>query len=195
SPSQGERGSMWTCPKCRSEMDDSLRTCGACGTSSEAEEDPSCTRACKAGPSPDSPGSGWTTEPEDGFHEPPPEWVQCYWTNSRADAALMANHLESRGIIARPIQEPRALGSDAMYEVNGVLIRSKDLPRARRFLERIERRRARRQRPTEFPWDAFGVIGAFVLTIGLVTGLPIGAKIGEVMGWEQVCTGVGGGLG
>jgi hypothetical protein len=114
---------------------------------------------------------------------------------SPADAALMANYLEIRGIIARPIREPRVLGSQAIFEASGILIRPKDLPLARRLIERITSRRARRQRPAEFPWDSFSIIGLHVLLITSGAGGGIGALIGGSTDWEQVCIGVGGGFG
>src|SRR5262249_2558116 len=84
--SQGERRSMGTGPKGRSEVEDSRRICGSCGAASETEEDPHSPRAGAAKPVPDSSDSGSATEPEDAFDGPPLEWVQYYWTESEADA-------------------------------------------------------------------------------------------------------------
>src|SRR5262249_11146976 len=93
------------------------------------------------------------------------------------------------------MEEPRTLGAHAMTLVSFVLIRPKDVPRAQRLIARIERRRARRQRPAEFPWDAFIVVALFTVIIFAVLGAAIVGAIGKAIGWEQAGLVVGGGLG
>jgi hypothetical protein len=184
---------MWTCPKCRSQVDDSHGICGSCGSSPEGEEDPSRTRACKAGPFPDSPDSGSPLEFEDGVHGPPPEWIECYRTGNLADATLMAGYLRSHGINARMTRDNGAQWGYGCFEGDRVLVRAKDFSLARRLMERIKRRRARRQHPAESPRNAFDPL--FVFMFCFLGGFTIGVVIGQLTGWERVCAGVGAGFG
>jgi len=158
------------------------------------------TRAGGDGPIPDSPSFGSVAEPGDEFGGPPPEWVECYRTAGQADAAFFANYLESHGVVTRRIDEPGIFGTHAMTPVSMVLIRPKDLPLARSLIDRIERRRARRQRqrPAEYPWDTmakFAVVTFFTLILFAGLGAAIGDGIGGLIGWEQAGQVVGGGLG
>jgi hypothetical protein len=193
---EGEDNAMGTRSKFRSNEDDWPGSPRSRGISPEGQADRDDTRVGGDGPIPDSPGFGSVAEPGDEFGGPPPEWVECYWTSGQADAASFANYLESHGVVTRRIDEPRILGAHAMTLVSIVLIRPKDLPLARSLIDRIERRRARRQRqrPAEFPWDAFAFIALVTLTFFAGLGAAIGAGIGGLIGWEQAGV-VGGGLG
>jgi hypothetical protein len=181
--------------KFRSNADDRPGSRGARGVSSEGAGDHNDTRVGGDRRIQDSPGSGSVAEPGDEFGGPPPGWVECYTTAGQADAALFANYLESHGIITRVMEEPRILGTHAMTLVSFVVIRPKDVPRAQRLIARIERRRARRQRPAEFPWDKFAFVALFTLTFFAVLVAAIGDGIGGLIGWEQAGPVVGGGLG
>ena len=184
---------MWSCPNCRSKVDDSLEVCGSCGASRAGDEYPSLPDAGGVGSIPAVPGTDPVIEPQGDLRE----LVECYSTRDHTDAALMARYLEDRGIAVRLTREPRALTSQLMFEAGRVLIRPKDVPHASRLLRRIERRRARRgrlaARSAEYPWDGLAAIGALVLPICIVIGAMIGVKIGEWPDWDrQVCGIVGG---
>src|SRR5262249_7391615 len=181
--------------KFRSNADDRPGSRGARGVSSEGEVDDNDTRVGSDRRIQDSPGSGSVAEPGDEFGGPPPGWVECYTTAGQADAALFANHLESHGIITRVMEEHRILGTKAVTLFSFVLIRPKDVPRAQRLIARIERRRARRERPAEFPWDAFIVVALFTVILFAGLGAAICGAIGKAIGWEQAGLMVGGGLG
>jgi hypothetical protein len=181
--------------KFRSNADDRPEGRGSRDVPLEGEVDYNDTRVCGDRRIQDSPGSGSVAEPGDEFGGPPPGWVECYTTAGQADAALFANYLESHGIITRVMEEPRLLGAHAMTLVSFVLIRPKDVPRARRLIARIERRRARRQRPTESSWDGSIVVALAPASFLAALGTAIGDAIGKAMGWEQAGLVVGGGLG
>jgi hypothetical protein len=134
-------------------------------------------------------------EPEDELRRPPPEWIECYRTGDHAEAELLTGALNNRGIRARLNPEPRAVINQMLAQGNGVFVRAKDLRRARRLIEKIAKRRARRRGSTEFPWHAFAPIALLVFTIGIVAGSSIGHLIDETAGWDNVCLVIGGGLG
>jgi hypothetical protein len=180
--------------KRRPRAEDLLKGRGSRGRSPDGVAEHNDTGAGEDGPIPDAPGPGPAAELDEEFAGPPPEWVECYRAAGQADAALMADYLERHGITARLIQELRVI-SNVMIEVHGVLIRPKDIPRARRLTDRIERRRARRQRPAEFPWGEFTLIASFILIIGTLGGSALGGAIGGAVDRELAGQVVGGGLG
>ncbi len=185
---------MWSCPNCRSKVGDSLAVCGSCGASRAGDECPSRTHADAVGPSPAAPGTDPVIEPQGDLRE----LVECYSTRDQAEAALMAQYLEERGIATRLTREPRALTSQLTYEVGRVLIRPKDVPRAGRLMRRIERRRAQRERlaarSAEYPWDKLAAIGILVLPFCIVTGAMIAVQIGEWPDWGRLVCGIVGGM-
>jgi hypothetical protein len=192
----GNRGfDAWICPNCQSKVDDSFEVCSSCGAPRVGDQDPNPARPSAMGLVSDLPASDSVIDLKDERGGPPPEWTECYMTRDHADAALMIGHLKSRGISARLICEPRALTSQVLFDVSRVLVRAKDLPRARRFIERIARRRARRRGPTEFPWDVFVGIGVFALSACVPLGILIGDGIGWATCWGEVGRGIGVGLG
>ena len=141
-----------------------------------------------------APGTDPVVEPQGDLHE----LVECYSTRDQADATLMAQYLEDRGIATRLTEEPRALIGQLMYDVCRVLIRPKDIPRAGRLMRRIKRRRAQRERraapSAEYPWEMLAGIGVLVLTFCIVMSAMIGAQIGEWSDWGQLVCGIVGGM-
>jgi hypothetical protein len=184
---------MWTCPNCRSRVADSLGVCRSCAASRAGGECPSRTHAGAVGPIPAAPGTCPVVEAQGD----PRELVECYRTGDQADAALMARYLEERGIVTLLTPEPLALTSHLMHEVGRVLIRPKDVPRARRLLRRIERRRAQRERQAarsaEYPWDKLAALVVLVLPFCTATGVIIGAQLDEWLDWERSVYGIVGG--
>jgi hypothetical protein len=181
--------------KSRQRAEDLLEGRGSHGPSPEGVSERNDTGAGEDGPSPDAPGPGPPAELDEEFAGPPPEWIECYRAANQADAALMADYLERHGITTRLIQDLRMVTGQAMIEVHGVLIRTKDIPRERRLTDRIERRRARRQRPAEFPWGELSVIALFTLMVGAGVGSALGGAIGGAVDRELAGQVVGGGLG
>ncbi len=186
---------MWNCPKCESTVDDSLEICGSCGTPPGGKRGRSRTDASRVGTIPGSPDSDLARELDDEFGPPPSAWVEYYRNSDQTDVALMAQHLESHGIRTCQIQEHRLISGLAMLHISGILIREKDIPQANQFIERIMRRRAKRQRPKEFPWETFAPIGFIALTLCTVAGDLIGRGIGGGTDWELICKRLGGALG
>ncbi len=184
---------MWSCPNCRSKVDESVGVCGSCGTSRAGVECPSHTHAGAVRSIPAAPGTDPVIEPQGDL----PELVECFRARDQADAALMAQYLEERGIATHLTLEHQAFANQLMYEAGQVLIRPKDIPRAGRLMRRIQKRRAQRERraaqSAEYPWDKLAGVGVLVLPICILTGVTIGVQIGKWPDWEpRVCGTIGG---
>jgi hypothetical protein len=148
---------MWTCPKCRSRVDDAFEVCWSCGTSAEGEEDPTFARADDVGPAPDQPCKPAPKREDDlefEVAEPAPEIevVDCYWAGNPSEAMFLAGQLLQQGIPAAAdthnLQIVFAgffgLVPAGPYFGPRVRVLANDLPRARSWLAGFEERRAKR---------------------------------------------------
>ena len=188
-----ENNPMWSCPTCRSKVKETVGVCESCGTSRAGDECPSRTQAGAARPIPAAPGTDPDFEPQSDL----PELVECFSSRDQADAALMAQYLEERGIATRLMRDTQAVTGQLMYKFGRVLIRPKDIPRAGRLMRRIQKRRAQRERRSaesaEYPWEKLAAIGVLILPFCTVIGALIGVQVGDWPGWDRpVCGTIGG---
>src|SRR3954453_15240991 len=95
---------MWTCPGCRSRVDDAFEVCWSCGTTPDGIMDPDFVTADEAAPIEDPP-----TERDPGPEEllsdefvgtPLPGLVECYLARGTIEAKFVADRLMEQGIPA-----------------------------------------------------------------------------------------------
>src|SRR5262249_35829644 len=94
---------MWTCPKCRSKVDNSFDLCWSCGTTRDGIEDPTFVTADDAEPIPDEelPEATDFDDPLADFAGTPlPEIVECYTAANTIEAKFIADQLMEQGIPA-----------------------------------------------------------------------------------------------
>ena len=148
---------MWTCPKCRSEVEDSFEVCWSCGTSIDGVEDPSFVTADECEPILDE---DIAAEPmaEDVFADfggsPVPDLVNCYMASNTIEAKFIADRLMEQGIpaIAGKIDvnlvmggfQPRMWGHGP-----NVWVRTEDLDKARAWLGDYDRRQKERREQSD----------------------------------------------
>jgi hypothetical protein len=145
---------MWTCPKCRSKVDDDFEVCWACGTTPEGVEDPEFVTADDADPIEDPPTE---LDPEveellttDFEGAPLPDLVECYMARNTIEAKFIADRLMEQGIPALADKhdinmvmggvQPQMWGYGPR-----VRVRPEDLARALRWLQDYETRRRAKQ--------------------------------------------------
>jgi hypothetical protein len=140
---------MWTCPKCRTKVDESFEVCWSCGTTSGGVEDPSFVIADEAEPIEDPPvdlGPG-VDDPTDDFAGTPwPELVECYMAANTIEAKFVADRLAEEAIpaIADRHDINMVMGGlkPQMWGYGPkVRVRPEDLPRALAWLETYKGRR------------------------------------------------------
>ncbi len=141
---------MWTCPKCRSKVDDDFEVCWSCGTTPDGVEDPTFLTADEIEPIANPP---LEIDPKldeilgDEFGDAPlPDLVDCYLAGSTIEAKFIADRLIEQGIPA--IADSHDLGSmlggfQPQLWGNGprVRVRPDDLNRAMAWIQDYERRR------------------------------------------------------
>jgi hypothetical protein len=138
---------MWTCPKCRSRVDDSSEVCWSCGTTPDGVEDPDFVTADEAEPIEDEPlpeGSEVDDPLADFAGTPLPDLVGCYIASNPTEAKFIADELMEQGIpaIADKIDINVVMGGGYGPKVR---VRQDDLPRALAWLKDYEQRRRQRQ--------------------------------------------------
>lgn len=95
---------MWTCPKCRSQVDDDFEVCWSCGTSVDGVEDPDFVTADEAEAIVNPYEEGDPPEPDDSDQEfagvPIPDLVACHAAANTVEAKFIADRLSESGIPA-----------------------------------------------------------------------------------------------
>ncbi len=139
---------MWTCPKCRSKVDESFEVCWQCGTTADGVEDPGFVRADDAGPidGPPVTEEGLAIAPAvaDGAAAPASpfgpdvEVVECYTAEDRMQAHFLAGELTGQGIPAVADSHEPNESFGGMLALPRVWVRAEDLDRARAWLEGYE---------------------------------------------------------
>jgi hypothetical protein len=143
---------MWSCPKCRSTVDDSFEVCWSCGTTAEGVEDPDFVTADEADPIVDE-ELPEATDFDDPFADlagtPMPDLIECYTAGSIVEAKFIADRLMEEGVPAIADEfdvnlliggiRPQLWGRGPMIRV-----RRCDLPKAQAWLKDYENRRSRR---------------------------------------------------
>jgi hypothetical protein len=145
---------MWTCPKCRSKVDDSFEVCWSCGTTPDGVEDPNFVTADEAEPivDPTADLDPETDDPLDEFAGTPlPDLVECYMASNPTEAKFVADRLTEEGIPAlADRQDINMVMGGFKPQMWGygpkVRIRPKDLPRAKAWLEAYEQHRKAKQK-------------------------------------------------
>lgn len=141
---------MWTCPKCRSRVDDAFEVCWSCGTTADGVEDPDFVTADEAEPIADPPAE---IDPKleeilaDEFGGTPlPDLVECYLADSTIEAKFVADRLTEQGIPALADSHDLNMmlgGFQPQLWGNGprVRVRPEDQPRAAAWVEEYQRHR------------------------------------------------------
>ena len=131
---------MWRCPKCHSQVDDSLEVCWSCGTTPEGVEDPDFVSADQADPIAieQVPKGTAVDDPLADFAGTPlPDLVECYLASNTTEAKFIADQLMEQGIPAIADQFAcNVMGGNAAK----VRVRQDDLLRALGWLKAYEHR-------------------------------------------------------
>jgi hypothetical protein len=132
---------MWTCPKCREEVEDSFDVCWSCGTTIDGVEDPSFAAADESGPIPDGIGDE-ELEAIGPFADfggtPIPDLVECYMASNTIEAKFIADKIDVN-MVTGGIQ-PQMWGYGPK-----VRVRTEDLGRAQTWIKDYEQRRQSKQ--------------------------------------------------
>ncbi len=139
---------MWTCPKCRSRVDDSFEVCWSCGTTADGVEDPDFVIADEAEPIEDEPlpeGSEVDDPLADFAGTPLPDLVDCYMASNPTEAKFIADRLMDRGIPAIADKIDVNVGCQLGGGGPKVRVRQDDLPRALAWLKDYEQMRRQRR--------------------------------------------------
>jgi hypothetical protein len=146
---------MWSCPKCRTRVDDSFEICWSCGTSRSGEEDAAFTRADDDDGSIHAAPWKWESKVanDPDFEVAECQVEECYWASNAPEAMFVAGQLAQEGIPAiaddHNLQAVFAgfagLVPAGPYFGPRVRVLAEDLPRARSWLADYERRRRARR--------------------------------------------------
>ncbi len=133
---------MWTCPKCKTQVDPGFDLCWRCGTTAEGVEDPTFQTADQAGPIEDrqydpiaEPARVRWAEAVGGSDD---ELVTCYQAFSLMEAKFIADQLNGNGI---PAMSDTIDMQDALGTMDGnprIYCRESDLPKAHAWLKLYE---------------------------------------------------------
>jgi hypothetical protein len=133
---------MWTCPKCRSVVDESFDVCWKCGTSKEGVEDPTFVSADDVGPLEGEEPMLAALQAEDSAAAqveaiPPVDMREVYVAATLAEARFVADQLLGQGIpaLAHSLESTDPLKLIDPKEQAHVVVRAEDIERARAFIQ------------------------------------------------------------
>ena len=141
--------SMWTCPKCHTQVDPSFEVCWNCGTTVDGIEDPTFVTADDAGPI-----DADSVVPKLELNEdvkvveadlPEPiagPLVEAYLALDLMEAKFLSEQLTEAGIQAVSDTHDLHETLGIMDSLPRVWVREKDLSRARAWLEMYEKNKA-----------------------------------------------------
>ena len=138
---------MWTCPKCKMKVDESMDVCWRCGTSVEGVEDPDFVTA-EDSPAIDDPpieaDMARSDEIAESIHDPVHvDLVECYLAGNTIEAGKLAEELTAAGIpaLADAQDLQQSLGFLGPEFNPRIRVRLEDLDRARAWLAIYEQER------------------------------------------------------